>query len=260
MRGLRIEELTRRFGGLTAVKNLSFEVPEGSITGLIGPNGSGKTVTFDCITGFYRPDRGRVLFHDQDITALRPNEIAFRGIGRSFQITGVFARLTVRQNLSVAAQDKPLWQNVVHSLRRRDGLDPGRTARIDTVLQTLDLPPDELVANLPHGYQKILEFGALMLMVPEPTFFLLDEPFAGLTVTEIARYVELMRVSRASGKTFLVVEHNMRMMMDVCERLIVLDHGEKIAEGTPGQIQTHPRVLEAYLGHAGAAGSRRPAG
>jgi branched-chain amino acid transport system ATP-binding protein len=191
---------------------------------------------------------------------LRPNEIAFRGIGRSFQITGVFARLTVRQNLSVAAQDKPVLQNVAHSLRSRDGLDPGRMTRIDAVLQMLGLPADELVANLPHGYQKILEFGALMLMVPEPTLFLLDEPFAGLTVTEIARYVELMKTSRQHGKTFLVVEHNMRMMMDLCERLIVLDHGEKIAEGTPDEIRAHPRVLEAYLGHAGAAGSRPPAG
>lgn len=254
---LRVQNLRKSFGGLVAVNDVSFTVEERSITGLIGPNGSGKTVTFDCITGFYKPDDGHVLFRDREITGRRPNEIALHGVARSFQVTGVFPRLTVLQNLVFAAQEKGIARNVVGSLRRRTPLPCDARERIDQVLSFIGLgeAQAELVGNLPHGQQKILEFGALMLMNPDPVLYLLDEPFAGLTQGEISRYISLMQEMRQRGKTFLIVEHNMRVIMNLCEPIVVLDHGEKIAEGSAAEIQANRRVVEAYLGHGGSARS-----
>jgi len=254
---LSIEDLTKSFGGLTAVNHVSFTVEERSITGLIGPNGSGKTVTFDCTAGFYRADGGRVRFRDEDITSRRPDEIALRGLARSFQIAGVFQKLSVYENLLFAAQEKRILRNVGASLRLRRRQDRETVLALEHVLEFIGLQAvrDEVVGNLPHGQQKILEFGGLMLMHPAPVLYLLDEPFSGLTQGEIARYLSLMAELRGRGKAFLIVEHNMRAIMHICDRIVVLDHGEKIAEGTPQEIQANPRVVEAYLGHADAAGS-----
>jgi len=253
---LQVLNLTKTFGGLTAVNNVSLAIQERCILGLIGPNGSGKTVTFDCITGFQKPDRGRILFQNREITGQRPNQIARHGVGRSFQLTGVFTKLTVFQNLIFAVQEKTLRRNFNTTLRFVKGWVPAdRMKRIDQVLEFTGLErlKEEIVANLPYGQQKILEFASLMVMNPDPLLYMLDEPFAGLTQAEINSYLSLMRERREKGSTFLLVEHNMRAVMGICDRIVVLDHGEKIAEGNAQEIQTDKKVVEAYLGHGGLA-------
>ncbi len=239
---LRTERLVRRFGGIIAVGGCSIEVTAGSITGLIGPNGSGKTTLFNLITGIYPPDAGAVFLRQRPITVLAPWQICHLGVSRTFQITRLFWDLSVLENMIV-----PVRQVGLRSL-----LGPGmyrhEQERALGLLERVGLAHlrAEPARTLSFGQQKLLEFASVLMSEPEAV--LLDEPTGGVNPTTIRFMMDLIRALNREGVTFLIVEHNMAVVMELCDHVIVMDQGQVIAAGPPGVVQQDPVVLEAYLG------------
>jgi ABC-type branched-subunit amino acid transport system ATPase component len=229
---LEIRGLTKRFGGVTAVDRCSLALSPGKIYGLIGPNGSGKTTLFNCITGLLRRDGGEIYFKAERIDGLKSHQVARRGIGRTFQITRIFPELTALENLLAVAR-------APHDAARR-------RAQELLAFVTLDRLRDEFAGNLSYGQQKLLEF--VRMLMTDPELILLDEPAAGVNRTLLNELLAAISSQRAQGKTILIVEHDMKVVMGLCETVFVLDHGEKIAEGAPGVIQSNESVIEAYFG------------
>jgi neutral amino acid transport system ATP-binding protein len=239
---LAIQNISKAFGGIKAVDSCSMSVARGSITGLIGPNGSGKTTLFNMITGFYHPDSGDISFNDQPIHGLLPSQVCHRGIARTFQITRLFWKMTVLENMIVPVRHAGLRTLFSAGVKKHE------ETRALELLELVGLTRyrEEEAQKLSFGQQKLLEFAAILMS--DPDLILLDEPAGGVNPVMIEKIMELVDELNQQGKTFLVVEHNMRLVMELCHYLVVLDHGQKIAEGEPSVIQNNPLVLEAYLG------------
>ena len=241
---LEIRDLTKHFFRLSALSQVSLSVEPGDLLGVIGPNGSGKTTLFNCVTGVLRPSGGEVRFKGEDITGLSADLIYRRGITRTFQLIQLFPEMTVLENMLLAAQER--HGTLLGRLVRREGA--GATDRALELLEYLGIVglKDHLASNLSYGQQKLLDFG--MALMSRPEVILLDEPLAGVNPTMIKRLVGHIQALNARGHTFVVIEHNMEVVMSLCRRVVVLSQGERIAEGTPAEIADDPLVLDAYFG------------
>lgn len=233
MEVLTVKGLTKSFGGLVAVKNVSFSINEGEILGLIGPNGAGKTTLFNLITGFIKPDAGSVILKGEDLTRAQPHTVVKKGMARTFQLVNPFSNMDLIDNVSVALYGKK-------------GIRSTEKAIEILTLVGLAQRKSELAKNLPHGELKKLEIARAL--ATEPDLLLLDEPFAGLSFEEVTELMELVKRLNEKGLTIMIVEHVMRVIMNLSHRVIVICDGEKIAEGKPLEITKEKKVIEAYLG------------
>ncbi len=239
---LRIEGLSMRFGGLTALNGVSMTVPRGEIRAIIGPNGAGKSTFFNCLTGVLRPTGGRIVFNGDDVTGLPPHRVSQNGIARSYQITNILPGATVLENVRIAVQSRHhSWSLLRHHRAYQDVIDRARDVLDSVGLRDKE---NELAANLSHGEQRNLEIG--IALGTEPKLLCLDEPTAGMSVTETHATVELVR-RIAANLTIMIVEHDMEVVMGLATTISVLHYGEVLAEGAPVEIQANPRVQEVYL-------------
>ena len=247
---LEVNDLLKNFGGLTAVSMVDFTVSEGEIVGLIGPNGAGKTTIFNLITGFTIPSGGQIIYCGEDITGLKPHQISQKAIVRTFQITNLFQNLSVYENVLIGRHLKNnigFWGSILGFKKKRIN-EQINDAKILELLSLVKLEDflKRPVRDLPFGYQNLVQI--ITALAAEPKLILLDEPSGGLNTEETVQLGDLIKTIRGFGITVILVEHNMRMVMGICDKIVAINYGRKIAEGNPKEIQSNAEIVEAYLG------------
>lgn len=247
---LRLEGVSKDFGGLAALTEIDMEVSESELLGIIGPNGAGKSTLFNVITGLFRATRGRIIFNGQDITRWRTDQISRRGISRTFQLALLYMEATCFDNVLLgfhAQYQQPKWKSVLHTKASREEDQIIEQKAMELVkFWGLERFVNERAKNIPYGSQRAL--GICIALASKPKLLLLDEPFTGMTLIETQTMMEKVRQLKERGVTVAIVEHNMKAVMSLCERIIVLSFGRKITEGQPPEIKENPEVIEAYLG------------
>lgn len=245
---LSIQKVAKSFGGNAAISDVSFQMEKGEILGLIGPNGAGKTTMFNLISGFIRPDRGKIVFKDQEITNLREHKISRLGLCRTFQLNKLFSNLSVEENLLLGCNRHETggFRNFWFGLRSKERHKLAQ--QVNNVITLLEIEGwrEKVAGELPYGDQKLLGIG--LALTTTPSLLLLDEPFAGLNPIETERCMSVLNRISQSGLSIFIVDHNMRAIMGFCGRIIVLNFGKKVAEGPPHRIRQNPEVLRCYLG------------
>ena len=250
MQLLTINDLNMHFGGLKAIVDLSFSIDQGEIRGLIGPNGAGKTTLFNVISGVYQPTKGNIVFKDKDISNLKPHRTAKLGIVRTFQAITLFKNFSALKNVMVGCHLHSrynYWGALLNTTATKNS-EKKNERKAKKILEFMGLAQykNEIAANLPHGHQRAL--GISIAMAAEPELLMLDEPCTGMNTEETAEMVELIKKIRDQGITLLLIEHDMKVVMGICDKITVINFGMKIAEGTPEKIQNDEGVHEAYLG------------